>query len=363
MLELLFYLTVSIQAFFYAIFFSRFAFSKSKKYATNKIPVTIIICAKNEAKNLTETLPFIIEQEYNPFEIILVNDHSTDNTLEVMQSFKDNYPNIQIVHLDKNGSGNKKKAITEGIKASKFEHLLFTDADCKPVSKQWISEMTSHFNERKEIVLGYGAYEKRNSWLNKLIRFETLLTAIQYFSYAKSSLAYMGVGRNLAYKKSLFKKVNGFKTHQHVQSGDDDLFVNQVANNNVSCCYSKDSFTYSKPHIHFKKWLYQKRRHISTANHYKPIHQFFLGLFYLSQFLFWFLGIFLLLTTSNLVFVSVLFGFRLFIQYLIYGFSAKKLNESDLFIYLPFLELFLIIIQLFIFIQNLFQKPKNWNIN
>jgi len=359
----MFFITVLIQAFFYVFFFSRFAFSKSKKYIVNKLPVSVIICAYNEAENLTNYLPFIIEQEYPNFQIVLINDHSSDDTLKIMQHFQSKHKNIHIVHLDQNVSGNKKNAVTQGIKAAKYEHLLFTDADCKPASKHWISEMASHFSEQKEIVLGYGAYEKEKSWLNKLIRFETLLTAIQYFSYAKNNLAYMGVGRNLAYKKSLFKISNGFKTHQHIQSGDDDLFVNQVAKKNVSCCFSKESFTYSKPHTNFKKWIYQKRRHISTANHYKPIHQFLLGMFYISQFAFWFLGLFLLFTSSNLILISALFGFRLVFQYLIYGFSAKKLQESDLFIYLPFLELILISIQLRIFIQNLFQKPKNWKIN
>ncbi|HIE46058.1 MAG TPA: glycosyl transferase family 2, partial [Flavobacteriaceae bacterium] len=256
----------------------------------------------------------------------------------------------------------KKNAVTQGINTAKYEHLLFTDADCEVKHNNWINEMAFHFSNKKQLILGYGAYEKINkSWLNKLIRFETLLTAIQYFSYAKANLTYMGVGRNIAYTKSLFTKANGFTKHQHIKSGDDDLFVNQMAvKNNVSLCYSENSFTYSKPHTNFKKWIYQKRRHISTANHYKLIHQFLLGLFYISQLLFWLLTFFLLFTSKNLMFIAVIIIIRLSLLYIIYGFSAKKLKETDLVLYLPFLELFLIVIQIRIFIQNIFSKPTNW---
>jgi len=362
-LEILFLIVVVIQVIYYLYFFSRFAFSKTNKKKETNIPISIIICAKNEENNIENYLPSIINQQYDDFEIILVNDHSTDNTLEVMTFYAQFHSNIKIVNLtDKKSTGNKKNAITQGVKAAKYEHLLFTDADCKPNTEHWISEMTSHFINKKEIILGYGAHKKiDNSWLNKLIRFETLLTAIQYFSYAKANLAYMGVGRNLAYTKSLFTKVNGFESHKHIKSGDDDLLINQIANNNVSSCYSENSFTYSKPHINFKKWIYQKRRHISTANSYKLIHKILLGLFYISQFSFWFLSIYLLLFSENKQLALSLFLIRSIFLYIIYGFSAKKLKENDLIVYLPFLELFLIIIQLRIFIQNLFSSPKNWS--
>ncbi len=358
---LLFCIVLTVQLFFYLFFFSRFAFSTIKKTALKKIPISVIICAKNEVENLLLFLPSIIHQTNTNFEIILVNDHSTDSTLEMMQSFKKKHSNIKIVSLTK-GRSNKKKAITKGIETAKFEHLLFIDADCKPISKNWINEITSHFSESKSIVLGYGAYQKKpNSWLNKLIRFETLLTAIQYFSYAKIGIPYMGVGRNIAYTKSLFNKANGFIKHEHIKSGDDDLFVNQIATkSNTASCYSADSFTISKPHNSFKKWLYQKRRHISTATSYKPIHKLLLGLFYSSQFFFWFFSILLLATSFQWKTVIFLFSIRITIQYLVFGFSAKKLNERDLFLFIPFLELFLILIQMRIFIQNIISKPKTW---
>ena len=356
-----------IQLVYYLGVFGQFSFAKNPKKTaiTPSIPVSVIICAHNEAENLQQFLPSFINHNYNNYELVLIDDCSTDATLEVMEEFQKKHPNkIQIVNVLPNEQfwGNKKYALSLGIKAAKNEYLLFSDADCQPISKHWITEMVSRFSERKDIVLGYGAYKKlKHSWLNKLIRFETLFTAIQYFSYAKIGLPYMGVGRNLAYKKSLFMKSNGFANHMHLKSGDDDLFVNQTANNqNVVLSLFTDSFTISEPKTTFKKWILQKRRHISTASYYKPIHQFLLGLFYVSQILFWTLALLLLITTFQWKIVLEIVLFRIAIQYIIIGLSAKKLNEKDLIIWSPFLELFLILMQMSIFIKNKVSKPTHW---
>lgn len=352
-----------IQLFYYIIVFSRFSFTLTFKKKHLNRSISIIVCAKNEAENLKQNLPFICNQNYTDFELILVNDHSTDATLAVFNSFKSKHPKIPITIIDlNNAKSNKKKALTKGIETAKYKHLLLTDADCQPKSKNWITEMVSNFNETKTIVLGYGAYQKKkNSWLNKLIRFETLFTAIQYFSYSKIGLPYMGVGRNIAYTKANFNSVNGFTKHYNIKSGDDDLFINEIANrHNTAICFTKNSFTISTPHTNFKKWIHQKRRHITTANNYKPAHKILLGLFYISQFLFWFLTISLLVFGYKIKIVLFFFFIRIVFQYLIVGFSAKKLDEKDLILFIPILELFLIVIQLRIFIQNLIHKPTSW---
>jgi hypothetical protein len=223
--------------------------------------------------------------------------------------------------------------------------------------------MSAHFSEKKSFVLGYGAYKKKkNSLLNALIRFETLLTAIQYFSYAKVGNPYMGVGRNLAYHKTEFFNVNGFMNHMKIKSGDDDLFINQVATKkNTSIEFSEISLTQSIPSATFSEWFKQKRRHVSTANHYKEKDQLFLGLFYISQLLFWTLFISLISLLFEWKIVLCIFGIRILTQYLVYGFSAKKLKEQDLIILIPFLDFFLIIFQFVIFITNRFSKPNHWN--
>tara|TARA_R110002049_G_scaffold993_11_gene7287 strand:- start:73795 stop:74907 length:1113 start_codon:yes stop_codon:yes gene_type:complete len=359
-----FAVVVFFQLVLYLFFFGRFAFFKQKKETTINIPVSVIICAKNEAENLKNFLPSIIGQDYPNFEIVLINDASCDDTLEVMEAFASKNSNIKIVDVKNNEAfwGNKKYALTLGIKASKNEHLLFTDADCKPVSKHWITEMSSLFNNKKSVVLGYGKYTKTNkSFLNKLIRFETVITAIQYFTFAKFDMPYMGVGRNLAYTKDTFFKANGFINHIKVRSGDDDLFVNQVATkNNTAVCISENSFTESLPKNSFSDWIKQKRRHISTAKHYKQKHKVLLALLYIFQFLFWGLAFVLLITLHHWVIVLALLFIKIIIQYIIIGISAKKLGEKDLLFLIPFLEVFLIATHLTIFIKNLIAKPDYW---
>lgn len=347
----------------YYLFFTTFLFiDKKHKNSTKEIPISVIICAKNEAKNLQQFLPFIIEQNYKNFEIVLINDASSDETLEVMETFKEENANIKIINVKNTEAfwGNKKYALTLGIKAAKHEHLLFTDADCKPVSKNWIANMTKNFSDAKTIILGYGKYKKEKSLVNLFVRFETLLTAIQYFSYTKLGSPYMAVGRNLAYTKTEFFNVKGFIKHIKIKSGDDDLFIQDAANKkNTIICTRANSFTESLAPTTFKAWFQQKRRHISTANYYKITHQFFLGLFFVSKVFFLILAIFSFFTYSWKIILPIVLTYYL-IQFLVIGFSAKKLRESKIIYFLPFLEIGLLLFQFSIFITNLITKPNHW---
>jgi glycosyltransferase involved in cell wall biosynthesis len=348
----------------YYIIFGHLAFAKKQYPPKNNLNISVIICARNEAENLQSNLESILTQNHSNFEVIVVNDASTDNSLNILKSFQNKNKGLKIIDIKNSTAyrGNKKNAITKGIEAASFENLLFTDADCQPSSKDWIGDISAYFNSRKRIVLGYGAYKKiKNSFLNKIIRFETLMAATQYFSYASIGLPFMGVGRNLAYKKSLFIEAKGLDKHKHIISGDDDLFVNQMANkDNTAICYTKPSITLSQPKISLKTWLQQKRRHLTTAMHYKPIHQFLLGLFFLSQFLFWLLAIILVAISFNWQFVIILIVIRLLTQYIILGNAAKKLNEKDLILLIPALDITLVVVQIGIYISNLISKPKYW---
>jgi len=368
MLEYLFiaFLVISgVQVFFYVAF--ALFFPKKTKCATPSFsePVSVLICAKNEAENLEQHLTHFESQNYKSFELVLINDNSSDRTLEVMELFKASTQiPVKIVNVTPSEHfwGNKKFALTLGIKAASYEQLLFTDADCVPNSNNWISEMVSCISATKNIVLGYGAYEKiSKSFLNKIIRFETLLAAIQYFSYAKMGLPYMGVGRNLSYNKQTFFKARGFMDHMHIKSGDDDLFINQVATKtNTICQLSQESFTRSIPKKSFSEWILQKRRHISTATSYKRIHQFLLGLFHLSQILFFITSIIMLITGFHWHLALGLIGLRYFSFYVTIIIYGIRLKEIDLLLFAPFFELFLLLSQIYIFIQNLISKPKHW---
>lgn len=359
-----FFIVVSIQVIFYFFFFGSFAFSKRSSKPLTTQPVSVIIAAKNEASNLKRFLPSIISQEYSTFEIILINDNSSDDTFKVMQGFNRINSNIKLINFKSTDTffSSKKQALTLGVKASKYKQLLFTDADCKPVSKYWIKTMCTHFSKEKVIVLGYGKYaEIKYSFLNKVIRFETLMAAIQYVSYAKNGIPYMGVGRNLAYTKDVFLEANGYGDHIKIHSGDDDLFINKVANHkNTAVCIDKESFTESIPEASYKSWMRQKRRHISTAKYYKIKHKVLLSIFYLSNLFFWLLAAILFANTGSLFTVTMLFLLRMAMQFVVIGIASKKLNENHLLIWLPVLEIFLIAVQLTIFIKNLISKPDFW---
>lgn len=348
----------------YYLGFFKFAFQESpNKKNQEPLPVSVIICAKNEAENLKDFLPKVLSQNYPRFEVVIINDASTDETLDVIEDFQSRDPRIKIVNVQNNEAfwANKKYALTLGIKKAVNPYLLFTDADCMPTSDLWISEMTTQFSEGKSIILGYGGYfVKKGSLLNKLIRFETMLTAIQYFSYASWGSPYMGVGRNLAYTSEEFYKQNGFATHLHLRSGDDDLFVNQAATeSNTGLCFSKESITRSIPKKDLMSWFHQKKRHVSVANNYKPKHRFLLGLFYLSQIFFW-LSLIILLFTHYWTIALVVLGLRLILQSVVFFRSGEKLHEKDLIWLFPFLEFFLISAQFGIFISNIISKPDHW---
>jgi glycosyltransferase involved in cell wall biosynthesis len=367
MLDLLFYIfigIVAIQFVYYILIFGNFSFAKLKPTNPKKIPVSIIVCAKNEAENVAKFVPLLLKQKYPEFEIVLIDDSSSDATLDIFEEFEKQNSNIKLVKVKNIEAfwGNKKFALTLGIKAAKHEYLLFTDADCYPESENWLQAMSSHFTMKKTIVLGYGAYEKiQNSFINKIIRFETLLTATQYFGWAKIGKPYMGVGRNLAYKREEFFNVNGFIDHIKLRSGDDDLFVNQASNKtNTTICFSKDSFTYSKPKTSFKEWFTQKRRHVSTATNYKIFDRFQLSLFYISQLLFFVVTATLLAFQYNWIIITSIIGFRYLFCWISLGYAATKLKETDVIYWYPFMELILIFTQLNIFITNLFSKPVHW---
>lgn len=362
-LLLYFLIAVSLINILYYLLFANFSFTKDAAPKTEKyFPLSLLVCAKNEAQNLQEHIPLWLSQSHPKFELIIVDDDSTDNTREIIEQFAKQDPRIIPVYVSANDRfvSGKKYALTLGIKKAKHTRMVFTDADCKPASIHWLAIMSTHFTPQKAIVLGFGGYLRTSSLLNFIIRFETFITALQYFSYAKLGKAYMGVGRNLGYTRNLYEAQNGFSAHMQIASGDDDLFVNAAATTqNVSICSDSKAFTYSKSKTTFKSWFAQKRRHISTANYYKPSHKILLGLYYVANFAFWPLAIAALFVATKAA--AIVIAVRFAIQIAVYLGAAKKLKQLDLVVVAPLLELFLICLQLPIFIANLVSSKPRWN--
>jgi len=352
-----------IQLFFYLLVFARLAFYKTAQFKGDYNPVSVIICAKNERDNLLEFLPLYLNQEYTKFEVIVVNDNSVDDTEDVLKAFALQFKHLKIVNVPDTDRffGSKKFALTLGIKAAQYDNVLLTDADCKPSSKHWIKYM-SQYNKKKSIVLGVGVYERKKGLLNKLIRFETFYTALQYLSFAQTKIPYMGVGRNLGYHTKLFFDNKGFASHQHILSGDDDLFINEVANKrNTQIVVNQDSHTISNAKASYKDWFRQKKRHFLTGSHYKFKHKFILGLLQLSQIIFIGLFVALIIMVQPFYLILGLFLLRYLIQMLIFKLSANKIGGKDLIILSPVFEVFFMVFNPLLVISNIIVKKTKWN--
>lgn len=350
---------------YYLFVFSKFAFDKTNdKIVNSKIPVSVIISAKNEIKNLQEFLPIILNQNYPDFEVLVVNDGSWDETAEYIEELMKSEPRLRLVDVkvEEKYQKGKKLALTLGIKAATHEWLLFTDADCKPISENWINEMSAGMRDDKEIVLGYSRYKRKNSFLNLFIRWETFYTAMHYFSYALSGKPYMGVGRNLAYRKSLFFKVKGFASHLHIMSGDDDLFVNETANKaNVAVIYSRDSFTESQPKLTWGRWWNQKKRHFFTGKFYKSSHKRLLGFFNISHILFYtFLTLALVFGYTYWYIIIGIYILRLMVQSIVLFKSMDKLRISKIFGFFLLFDILMVPYYLIVGLAGLVTKKLKW---
>lgn len=310
--------------------------------AETVLPISVIISARNEAENLQQYLPAVLEQNYPVFEVVVVNDCSLDSSRDILLEFSKKHPHLKLVTVTEHRKfkTGKKFALTMGIKAARYEHLLFTDADCAPASENWIAHMASNFTGETEIVLGYSPYFKTGGFLNAFIRFETLRTAINYLSAALGQDAYMGIGRNLAYTKTLFFRSKGFASHLHVLAGDDDLFVNRNATpHNTAVEIHPESFTYSKAKSTVNGYFKQKRRHMGVGDLYKSKDRWLLSLDALSGFLFYVLLGFCLYYRIQPVVLAGVYVFKLIIQLVIYQKATQKLDNASLLWFLPFWDL------------------------
>jgi glycosyltransferase involved in cell wall biosynthesis len=328
--------------YYYVFVFSRFAFYQRKESAPEpEKPVSVIIAARNEYENLERNLKSILEQDYPEFEVVVVNDCSWDDSQKLLEYYQEVYSHLKICRLveQEKYPTNKKFALTIGIKAAKYDHMLFTDADCMPASNQWIRQMQARFVPGKEIVLGFSPFKKYPGLLNTFIRYESAITAMAYFSAAIAKKPFMGVGRNLAYTKDVFFRHKGFANHQHIMSGDDDLFVNEAATHaNTTIEVSPETFVYTEPKKDFAAWTSQKSRHISTGKYYKTRHKVFLGTYYAALMCFYGSLIALLIHNHGWEWVLAIYGLLIIVQAVILYYALRRLKYLGLIWLFPVLD-------------------------
>jgi cellulose synthase/poly-beta-1,6-N-acetylglucosamine synthase-like glycosyltransferase len=354
-----------IQLFYYLFFFLKFARYRETPPSGKPESVSVVICARNEYHQLKENLPLILCQDYPDFEVVVVNHSSDDDTAYLLSKLAEQYPRLKIVEIRENLNffDGKKFPLSIGIKSATHDLVLLTDADCRPAGPHWITFMAGGFSDRKDIVLGYGAYESSKKLLNRLIRFDTVHIALQYFSFALAGIPYMGVGRNMAYRKSLFYENKGFTSHYNIHSGDDDLFINRTATRkNTRIVADPESFTLSKPKTTFKEWWIQKKRHLSTGRYYQFKHIMILGFYTLSTVLFYTLFGILLSLSLNLTTFAVLsiFILRVVLQLLIFRKTLVRLHEKGIWMMVPLFEIILILINMALLVSTFMSKEKKW---
>lgn len=319
---------------------------KAKSQEPTAPGVSVILAAHNERENLSNYLQALLTQDYPTYEVIVVDDGSEDDTRMVIESYMVRDPRLHLTFVPREARvrSTKKLALTLAAKAAKYDYLLLTDADCVPESNHWISSMMEGFQQPKgkkqqpEIVLGFGAYFKEKGFVNRLVRFDTLFNGLHYLGAAICRHPYMGVGRNLAYKKSLFFESGGFTHLMGTRAGDDDLFVNHVANRkNTAVVVTPESYTWSLTKTTIKEWLQQKRRHLSVSPNYRLSTKIRLALEPLTRGLFYALVIAMMvyyrptelsLSALSIPFIAAvgLFLLRWIMQTLVLNISARRMK-------------------------------------
>jgi poly-beta-1,6-N-acetyl-D-glucosamine synthase len=345
----------AIQLYYYLWYYLAVPLYKPKVVKSNLQPVSVIICARNEAENLNRFLPEVLEQKYPEYEVIVVNDCSEDNSYEILGKYLLSYPHLKVstINKDPKFTHNKKLAQFIGIKASKNELLLFTDADCTPDSDKWLEGMVSNFSEKTTFVLGYGGYFREKGLLNHFIRYDCMTIAMQYLGMTIRGIPYMGVGRNLAYRRSLFFANKGYGAHNQLASGDDDLIVNgNATSENTVPEFRIGTHTRSIPANLFEEFIKQKKRHYTTAPHYKLRDKLLLITEPASRILFYTSLVVLLSFAYLWPYVLAVFGLRLITQVIVLVLVSRKLNEPGIVPISLFFDIFSPVIYSLIYISK-----------
>lgn len=353
---------VAVQLFYLLFFYIRLVVYKPKIFYASQPPVSIVICARNESENLMNHIPMIMEQNYPLFEVIVVNDSSWDDSEDILKALQVRYPSLKVVKLneDLHRMGGKKFALTMGIKATSHERLLLTDADCSPISNDWITNMIYEIKE-DEVVLGVSLMAREKGVCKNFFRFESVHTAANYCSLALGGLPYMGVGRNLSYTKQKFFSVGGFRRHMHITGGDDDLFINEIAPKSTFVVRPDvEAQTTSHSPEKLSEWWEQKRRHLNTSGLYKLKHKLALGIEPLSWWLMWGTALFLVVLRTPALLVITIVAFRYLLLYGIFIAIGRKWKVLDAVWVMPLWELVLNIAKPAVLLSNMISKPKRW---
>ncbi len=342
----IFIVCLVVQLLYHWGFFSKVAFYKRSarpKLDEELEPVSVVLCARDAYEYLIDLIPALLKQDYPDFEIVVVNDCSDDETEEYLKDLERKEPRVKPVQLKQhlNFFNGKKFPLSMGIKSAKNDLLVLTDCNCMPVNDQWLRSVVNRYNQRTEIVIGYSPIVHKKGSLNRLMRFDALQNGLLYLSAALNRHPYMGVSKNLSYRKELFYRNKGFISHYTTSMGDDDLFIGQVANKkNTEVLIDAENAILTTPPSTFRLWMRQKSSRYSTVSQYSTRARLSLSLFYASQLLFYVSFITLLclkpaftITNGAVFYIPILaffFLLRFGTQMIIYHKASKRLGEKGL---------------------------------
>ncbi len=358
-----------IQLLFFSTFFLRFAFHKLKSNSnTVDEAVSVIIAVKNEAHLIKNNLRSFLEQDYDNYEVIVINDNSEDSTGSILKEFQHLYPHLKIINVSINQVNvlEKKMSLAVGIKSAQHEIILISDIYSSPSSPHWIRKMAKHYLEERYVVLGYVACEYKKNLLNTIIRYDNVHTAIRYFSYALMGVPYRGNASNLSYPRSLFLSNYNYILLYNSQVMDEDLFANQIMNKkNTAIEYSKEAHILSQQHhSSFQDWLKYKRLSGRKRKYYLFKKNFLVKLYPFTGFFFYFTCLIALVISffdqQYLWGILSLFLIRMSIQWFIFGKCIRKLDERTLIHKIPLLDMFFMFIMPILEIDKNFYKKNKW---
>uniref|UniRef100_UPI004047CF7B glycosyltransferase n=1 Tax=Algoriphagus sp. TaxID=1872435 RepID=UPI004047CF7B len=261
--------------------------------------VTILVTARNKFKLLKVLIPKLFEQDYAKFEVLIVNDQSTDRTKRLLEDLMAHYPKLRsvtITYTPKHVTA-KKFALTLGIKVAKNDVILFTEADCIPQSNQWLRKMTAPIREEgKTFAIGFAGVQKEGNSLNSWIQFETILRALFTFSFGLWKSPFTGTGKNLSYRKSFFMDKKGFRGFWNTEGGEDSLWINTHATGaNSKVVINPEAIAVANPAATWKEYIIQEKQLLHSEKFFKVEDKRKMGSYGISHALYWIGGLGLLI--------------------------------------------------------------------
>lgn len=285
----------AIQLFYHLIIYIRVVWNARKAlkgkitYSEERPPLSVILYHNGTAEELEENLPAILEQDYPKFEVIVITDEKVNESVDYLKRIEEQYPHLYHSYLPDSSKwiSRKKLAINLGIRASKYDWLVFTESFCQPESPQWLSLMSRNFTPDTQIVLGYSHFSKEEGWTPRNRSFDNFFRSLRYLCMGLLHLPYMATGRNMAYRKELYFQTKGFGKHLDLLRGDDDLYINQVATRkNTRVETAAEASVVMKPLKAKKFWKEERLGYESTSRHFRGMQRQLLGFETFTRFLF-----------------------------------------------------------------------------